>query len=119
MHIIAMIQHRDRAPMNALMAESVRACAARGLPYLVYSRFSYGKKQRDTLADFKENNGFVRIELPRYYIPLSSYGRVALRLGLHRGLSHFVPEPVVAKIREIRRNWYDGNFRFRLLANPK
>jgi len=117
MHIIAMIQHRDRAPMNALMAESVRACAARGLPYLVYSRFSYGKKQRDTLADFKENNGFVRIELPRYYIPLTSYGRMALRLGLHRGLSHFVPEPVVAKIREIRRNWHNGNFR--LLSNPK
>jgi len=119
MHIIAMIQHRDLAPMNALMAESVRCCAARGLPYLVYSRFSYGKKQRDTLADFKENNGFERIELPRYYIPLSIYGRVALRIGLHHGLCHFIPEPVAAKIREIRREWHNSHFRFRLLVNSK
>lgn len=114
MHILAMIRHRDMAPVNALMAESVRCCAARGLPHLVYSRFSYEKKQGGTLADFKTNNGFERIELPRYYIPLSTCGRVALQIGLHHGLSYFIPEPVVTKIRDIRRDWHSGRFRFRL-----
>ena len=71
MHIVAMIRHRDKAPTNALLAQAVRSCAERGIPYLVYLNFSYGKKQRDSLSDFKERNGFQRIDLPRYYVPLT------------------------------------------------
>ncbi len=37
MHIISMIQHRDKAPTNALVAQAVRSCADRNIPYLVYS----------------------------------------------------------------------------------
>src|SRR3989454_6188858 len=54
MQIISMIQHRDKAPTNALIAQAVRSCAERGIPYLVYSKFSYGKKQRASLSDFKQ-----------------------------------------------------------------
>jgi hypothetical protein len=81
MHIISMIQHRDKSPTNALIAASVRACEQRSVPNLVYSRFAYGKKQRDSLSDFKESNGFKQIDLPRYYVPLTPLGHFAFRFG--------------------------------------
>lgn len=111
MHIISMVQHRDKSPTNALVAQSVRSCEHYGVPYIVYSHFAYGKKQPDGLSDFKENNGFRRIDLPRYYVPLTPMGRFALRLGLHRSFLEHVPEPVIAKLREIRNKWYERKFR--------
>ena len=106
MHILSMVQHRDKAPTNALIAQAVRSCADRGIPYLVYANFAYGKKQRDSLADFKEHNGFERMELPRYYVPLTLAGRVALRLQLHHGLVNRIPESVQDGLRRIRSVWY-------------
>jgi hypothetical protein len=102
MHIVSLYQHRDKAPTNALIAKAVQCCADRGIPYLVYSNFAYGKKAGDGLSDFKAYNGFERIDLPRYYVPLTLAGRAALRLQLHRGLADHVPEPVQAQIRRIR-----------------
>jgi hypothetical protein len=106
MHILSMIQHVDKAPTNALIAQAVRSCVERRIPYLVYSQFSYGKKQRDSLSDFKQHNGFQRIDLPRYYVPLSYTGRIAVRLSLHHGLADHIPEPVAAQFRKLRRLWY-------------
>ena len=106
MHILSMIQHADKAPTNALIAQAVRSCAERGIPYLVYAQFGYGKKQRDSLSDFKQHNGFRRIDLPRYYVPLTCIGRIALRLRLHHGLVEHIPEPVAAQFRKLRRLWY-------------
>jgi hypothetical protein len=107
MHILALVQHRDKAPTNALVAEAVRYCATQGIPYLVYSKFSYGAKQRDSLSDFKESNGFERIDLPRYYVPLTRIGAVAFRLGLHHSFLDYVPEPVLTKLRELRSAWHN------------
>jgi hypothetical protein len=107
MQIVSMIQHRDKAPTNALIAHAVRSCAVRGIPYLVYANFSYGKKQRDTLAEFKHHNGFQQIDLPRYYIPLTIIGRAALGLGLHHGLTDHIPETVLARLRRARRFWHN------------
>ena len=111
MHIIGMIQHRDKAPANALVAQAVRSCSERGIPYLVYSNFAYGKKERDSLADFKESNGFQRIDVPRYYVALTRKGRLALRWGLHHSLLGRIPEPVTAKLRQLRSSWYARRFR--------
>jgi hypothetical protein len=111
MHIISMVQHRDKAPTNALIAHAVRACAERGIQYLVYSNFAYGKKQHDSLSDFKERNGFKRIDLPRYYIPLTPLGRLALQFGLHRRMVDHFPEPLMAKLRELRASLYSRRFR--------
>jgi hypothetical protein len=110
MNIVSMINQRDKAPTNALVAHAVRSCADRQIPHLVYSRFAYGKKQPDSVSDFKKRNGFQQIDLPRYYVPLSSLGRAALKLGLHRNLTELVPEPVAAKIRGIRNSWYNRKF---------
>jgi len=110
MNIVSMINQRDKAPTNALVAHAVRSCADRQIPHLVYSRFAYGKKQPDSVSDFKKRNGFQQIDLPRYYVPISSLGRAALKLSLHRSLTELVPEPVAAKIREIRNSWYNRKF---------
>src|ERR1700680_703169 len=106
MHIVSMIRDRDKAPTNALIAQAVRSCAERKISYLVDSNFAYGKKQRDILRDFKERNGFQKIDIPRYFIPLTFTGSVALRLGMHRRLVDHVPEALMEKLRNLRASWY-------------
>jgi hypothetical protein len=105
-HILSMAKHKDKAATNALIAQAVRYCADQGISYLVYENFAYGKKQGDSLSHFKEVNGFQRVDLPRYFVPLTPMGKVAFRLGLHRRLVDHLPEPVAAKLREFRRAWY-------------
>src|ERR1035437_6284789 len=90
MNIVSLIDERDKAPTNALVAEAVRACASRGIPYIVYSNFSYGKKKSDGLSDFKEHNAFQRIDVPRYYVPLTRLGSAAFRLGLHHRMVDYL-----------------------------
>lgn len=107
MNIVSMIKHRDKAPTNALIAEAVRSCAQRGIQYLLYQNFIYGKKKPDSLTNFKEVNGFMRVDLPRYYVPLTLIGRVALRLSLHHRFVERLPEPVLAKLRGLRSAWYN------------
>ena len=46
MGIIAKIKHRDKAPMNALVAKAVEICAENKIPYLVYDKAYYGKKRK-------------------------------------------------------------------------
>lgn len=105
LNIVSLIEHRDKAPTNALVAHAVRICADRNTPYLVYSNFAYGKRTRDSLSDFKERNAFQRVNLPRYYVPLTAVGSMALKLGLHKRISEHVPEWMILKLREIRKNW--------------
>lgn len=110
MNIVSMIRHRDKAPQNALVAQAVRACASRGIQFLVYSRFAYGKKQHDSLSDFKERNGFKRVDLPRYNVPLTPLGWIALRLGMHHRLTERIPASLAAKLRDVRAAWYDKRY---------
>ncbi|HET9180151.1 MAG TPA: hypothetical protein VFQ24_17485 [Terriglobia bacterium] len=110
MHIVSMSEHRDKAPTNAVIAQAVRSCAERGIPQLWYANFSYGRREGDTLADFKKHNGFQKVEVPRYYVPLTLVGSAALRLGLHHSLLELVPAPVVVRYRKIRSLWYARKF---------
>jgi len=105
MNIMSLIEQRDKAPTNALVAHAVKACAERGIRYLVYSNFAYGKKERDTLSDFKERNAFARMDLPRFYVPLTWRGQLYLRLGLHRRMVDLLPAPVAGRLREYRNAW--------------
>ena len=109
-HLLSLLEHRDKAPNNALVARAVKYCAEHKIPHLVYSRFNDGKKKRDSLMDFKERNGFKRIDLPRYYIPLTKLGSVAYRLGLHKRLIDHIPQPILARLLMVRRKWYSWKF---------
>lgn len=110
MNIVAMVRHRDKAPTNALIAEAVRVCAERGIRHLAYQNFTYGNRRPDSLSQFKEVNGFRQVDLPRYYIPLTLPGRIALRLGLHHRLIDRFPEPIAARFRMLRNAWYNRKF---------
>jgi len=110
MNILSMIAERDKAPTNALIAHAVRACEKRGISFLVYSRFTYGSKVQSSITDFKERNAFQKIDVPRYYVPLTTVGRTAFRLGLHHGLANYFPESVLSRIRKLRHAWYDRKY---------
>ena len=115
-HILSMAKHKDKAPTNALIAEAVKACAKRNVSYLVYEKFTYGNKVGDGLSHFKEVNGFQRVNTPRYYVPLTSIGRIALRLGLHHRFVDRIPESIAERFRELRRLWYERRFQASMIA---
>lgn len=83
--------HADKRPANAVLARVVRLCADEKIPHLVYGQLNYGNKREGSLREFKLRNGFSEILIPRYYVPLTLRGRLALRLGLHKGLLGILP----------------------------
>lgn len=108
MQIISMIKYRDKAPTNALVAKAVEICAIHQIPYLVYAKFSaHGMKKRDSLSDFKYHNRFEKIDIPRYYVPLTMKGSIAVKLKLHRKIAQLLPENLLVIMKDIRRKWYE------------
>jgi hypothetical protein len=108
MQIISMVKYRDKAPTNALVAKAVEICANNHIPYLVYAKFSaHNMKKRDALSDFKYHNRFMKIDIPRYYVPLTKKGDIAIMLKLHRDISQIFPEDVIIIMKNIRRKWYE------------
>jgi hypothetical protein len=97
-HFVAKMKHRDKSAMNAILAKAVEVCPGYGIKHIIYGRYTYGNKTNSTLADFKRRNGFEKIELPRYYIPLTLKGRLAYSLGLHRGLLGILPPKLVTAL---------------------
>jgi len=106
LNIVSLIEERDKVPNNALVAQAVRFCAEQQIPYLVYSNFAYGKRKSDSLSDFKERNAFERVDLPRYYVPLTALGWSAYKLGLHKKIADRIPENLILKLRDLRSSWY-------------
>jgi hypothetical protein len=100
--IISKIAYRDLAPTNALLAKVIERCAEQGFPYLVYAHWL-----DDTLGDFKRSNGFQKFDLPRYFVPLTPKGKLALKLGFHRGWKEAVPDSLKKTLKGLRRRWYD------------
>jgi hypothetical protein len=95
MQILSMEAHTDKRPTNALLAKAVEICCGRGISHLVYGKYVYGKKGNSAITEFKRRNGFERLDFPRYYVPLTRRGSLAIRFGLYRGLSQFVPEAMI------------------------
>ena len=106
MQLLSKISSRDLKPNNALLSEVVRQCCLRNVSYLLYGPFDYGNKVADSLTRFKQSNGFSRMDVPRYYVPLTRVGALALRLGFHKKLAERVPEWVAAPLRDLRTKWY-------------
>jgi len=94
LQILAKNKHHDKRPMNALLAYAIEHCERKGMHCLVYGKYVYGKKDDSSLTEFKRRNGFEQINFPRYYIPLSAKGRVAINLGVHRGFHSLLPKPL-------------------------
>lgn len=100
--IISKVEHRDNAATNALIAKAVEVCCARGLGHLVYAFWT-----DDSLGEFKRQSGFREVKLPRYFVPLSVKGRLALRTGTYRLLKYWIPNRLSASLKQARRDWYE------------
>jgi hypothetical protein len=100
--IISKVKHRDKATNNVLIAKAVEVCATKRLPYLVYFHWT-----NDSLAEFKRRCGFEETRVPRYFVPLSKKGKLALKFGLHRGWKAALPNQIKAPLKRLRRLWND------------
>jgi hypothetical protein len=100
--ILSRKEHFDKRPNNALIAKAIEVCEAEGKSHFIYGSFVY-HDPNSSLTEFKRRNGFEAVQLPRYYVPLTFKGRVALKLGLHRGIARNLPTAVLRLFLKIRR----------------
>ena len=98
--IISKIAHQDKSTNNALIAKAVEVCERKRLPHLVYLYWGSG-----SLAEFKRRCGFEETLIPRYYVPLTPRGKLALNLGLHRGWKEALPAPLKEQLKKLRSLW--------------
>ena len=98
--------HNDKRPANAMIAKAVELCEQKGIRYLTYGMFNYGNKKDTPLREFKIRNGFQEVLAPRFYIPLTYRGALAIKLGLHRGLIGMLPHSVITFLVAVRAKWY-------------
>jgi hypothetical protein len=99
---IAKMKHRDKATNNALMAKTIEVCAMRRLPYLVYTTW-----RETSLVGFKRHCGFEEMKVPRYFVPLTNRGKLALKLGFHQELRDRLPDAIKRPLKQIRKRWFD------------
>src|SRR5205085_11576976 len=97
--ILDKTSHRDKAPMNGMIAKVVEICAARKIPYFTYTLWRRGDHGK-----FQESVGFEKIRVPEYFVPLTLLGRAALTLHLHNGLVAAIPEKLMLRLRALRAN---------------
>ena len=103
MGFISKLAYRTKAPNNALVDAAVKFCCQQKTPFLVYGEFDWGKRGSLGLTEFKKENGFQKILLPRYYVPLTLVGRFILATGLENGLTERMPAPIVRSLLGLRR----------------
>jgi hypothetical protein len=99
--IVSSLQHRNKSVNNALMSRAVEVCARRRLGHLVYAFWT-----DDSLSDFKKHCGFAPVRVPRYYVPLTWRGALALNCGAHRGWKAMLPDGVRDRLKQLRTKWY-------------
>ena len=74
--IISKIKHRDKYTNNALISKAVEIAAMKNIPFL-----HYGPWPRGGFEELKRRNGFQKIDVPSYYVPLTLKGVLALKLN--------------------------------------
>ena len=102
---LSMTKHHDKRTANAMIAKAVESCARAGMSHLVYGQYVYNDDE-SSLTAFKRRNGFEQVLIPRYFIPLTWRGEIAMKLGLHRGFARRLPKPLLAELLRWRRRWY-------------
>jgi len=104
LQLLTMVKHYDKRPANALIAKAVEVCEQSGMNYLMYCNYVY-KDPESSLTEFKRRTGFEQALLPRYFVPLTLKGKIALRLGIHRGLIHRIPQSMITRLLKVRSFW--------------
>jgi hypothetical protein len=105
MQILCMNEHQDKRPIIALVAKAVEVCEQQGCRQLIYGKYTYGNKGDSSITEFKRRLGFCQLDTQRIHVPLSAWGRLALNLGMHRGLHGMLPAPVLNGLLQWRARW--------------
>jgi len=100
-NILSKMQHYDKRPANALLAKAVEVCEQKGFERLVYCNYVY-RDPSSSLTEFKRRNRFEKVLVPRYYIPLTLKGQIALKLGLHHSVKELLPLAVIKMLVKLR-----------------
>ena len=58
-----------------------------------------------SLTEFKVRNGFERFLLPRYYLPLTVAGEMAIKLRMHRGIKELMPGKMMRLMASVRAGY--------------
>jgi hypothetical protein len=107
--IMDKLSRRDKSPMNGLISKVIEMCAARNIPFFVYSIWRRGNH-----GQFQESNGFLKNSVPEYFVPLTLRGQLTLALKLHnRGLRGWIPEDTMVRLLNLRAKWYTRKYRAR------
>lgn len=109
-HILSKNEHQDKRPINAMLAKAVEVCVQKGVSFLVYGKYIYDGNENSPLTEFKRRNGFEEIKYPRYFVPLTAKGSLAIQLGIHQGLKGLVPRPAVNLLRSLRSQFYERRY---------
>jgi hypothetical protein len=99
-HIVAKISHREKCAMDGLIAKGVELCDRNGIHHLHYGSWTDGG-----IGAFREKHLFQRREVPRYFVPLSGLGQMALALNLQRPLRQRLPRSWVESLVDLRTKW--------------
>jgi hypothetical protein len=89
------VAHHDKRPANALLACAVAMCGQRRISHLTYGKFDYGNKADGGLREFKIRNGFQNVLVPKYFVPLTPWGKVCACARLYRDLHQILPGAVI------------------------
>src|SRR4030042_6573348 len=88
--ILSLQKHWDKAVNNALLARATEVCANEHFEWIMYGRIG----NHPSLDNFKQNHGFTKYQLTRYFMPLTRKGKLAIRLGLHRDMKEALPQAI-------------------------
>jgi hypothetical protein len=88
--ILSMQKHRDKAVNNALVAKAIEVCADKHKEWIMYGRIG----NHPLLDNFKRSNGFEKLALTRYYVPLTGKGKIAMKLGLQKDVKDSLPQSI-------------------------
>lgn len=106
LQLLPKVSHQDKRPANAMLAKAVECCEGRGISHMIYGMFNYGKKRETSLTQFKVRNGFEEVLMPRYYVPLTVWGALCIKLKLYRGLLEILPNGIIQVGLRARVAWY-------------
>lgn len=105
--IVSKLEFRRKYVNNALVAKAVELCTDDGIPYLTYTNWRRGSQ-----AEFLMRHGFEKIAVPRYWIPITKKGAIAIKLGFHHSVRTYIPRPIMGFLLDFRKSlfdkWYNG-----------
>jgi hypothetical protein len=88
--ILSLQAQWDKAVNNALLAKAMEVCADQQVKWLMYGRMG----NHPSLDKFKQNHGFTKFPLTRYYVPLTTKGKIAAKVGLYRDFKDALPQSI-------------------------